>query len=141
MYLLDINVWLALTFQAHVHHATAKSWFDSLAVDQRCHFCRHTQLGFLRLANNPKALPQVAVTQDAAWKLYDTIMAMSKVEFAAEPANLESIWRQFAQRVQHAPNLWADAYLAAFAVSGNFDLVTFDAGFKQFPGLALTILS
>ena len=47
----DINVWLALTFDSHVHHRIAKNWFDGL-TDEVCYFCRLTQQGFLRLASN-----------------------------------------------------------------------------------------
>jgi hypothetical protein len=44
MHLPDINVWLALTFDSHVHHPAAKVWFDALA-DEHCFFCRMTQQG------------------------------------------------------------------------------------------------
>jgi predicted nucleic acid-binding protein len=79
MHLPDINVWLALTFVAHVHHNSAQSWFDGLPGDRRCYFCRFTQQGFLRLANNAKVFPQAAVTQDLAWKLYDTIFPIHEL--------------------------------------------------------------
>jgi toxin-antitoxin system PIN domain toxin len=95
MYLPDINVWLALTFITHIHHQSAQSWFDSLAGDRRCYFCRFTQHGFLRLANNPKVFAQAAVPQDLAWKLYDTIVSDPRIEVASEPVLLEPIWRQF----------------------------------------------
>jgi predicted nucleic acid-binding protein len=37
--------------------------------------------------------------------------------------------------------LWADAYLAAFAMSAGHQLVTTDKGFKQFKGLDVLVLS
>ena len=52
----DINFWLGLVFDTHLHHTAAKSWFDQL-TDEVCFFCRVTQYGFLRLANNPKVSP------------------------------------------------------------------------------------
>ncbi len=100
MYLPDINVWLALAFAAHVHHRSARRWFDALPENCRCLFCRLTQHGFLRLANNPKAFPQIAVTQAEAWKLYDALVSNLRIEFAAEPPMLETIWRQFTQLPQ-----------------------------------------
>ena len=39
MQLPDINFWLALAFQSHEHHASAKAWMQS-AADQSCCFCR-----------------------------------------------------------------------------------------------------
>ena len=55
MYLLDVNVWLALAFDTHVHHTVAKNWFDGLPTG-RFVFCRMTQQGFLRLATDPRVL-------------------------------------------------------------------------------------
>lgn len=52
MFLPDVNVWLALTFDSHHHHPDAKKWFDALP-GQICFFCRMTQQGFLRLSTNP----------------------------------------------------------------------------------------
>jgi toxin-antitoxin system PIN domain toxin len=113
MYLPDINVWLALAFIAHAQHPRARAWFNGLAENHRCFFCRFTQQGFLRLANNPRAFPQVAITQTEAWKLYDSFLANPRIDVASEPPMLESMWRQFTQLPQFSPQLWSDAYLAA----------------------------
>jgi hypothetical protein len=56
IYLADVNLWLALAFESHVHHASAAAWFRGLASTDSCAFCRMTQQGFLRLSTNPKAL-------------------------------------------------------------------------------------
>lgn len=37
--------------------------------------------------------------------------------------------------------LWMDAYLAAFALSGGYQLITTDGGFRQFSGLDLLVLN
>jgi predicted nucleic acid-binding protein len=37
--------------------------------------------------------------------------------------------------------VWNDAYLAAFAKAGKYEVVTFDKAFAQFPGIRYTILS
>ena len=42
MLLPDVNVWLALTFDSHVHHPAAKAWFDALS-GELCFFCRYTK--------------------------------------------------------------------------------------------------
>lgn len=140
MHLPDINVWLALAFPAHVHHLPAQAWFGAVPADRPCHFCRLSQLGFLRLANNPKVFPAAAVAQDQAWKLYDLLLVNPRVGFAVEPAGLETIWRSFTQSSQFAPNAWADAYLAAFAIAGGYELVTFDKAFTRYTGLTVTVL-
>lgn len=66
MFLPDVNLWLALAFESHVHHLSARDWFDAVA-DDSCLFCRLTQQGFLRLATNPKAFGDEAVSLSAAW--------------------------------------------------------------------------
>jgi len=141
MFLPDVNVWVALAFTAHVHHGSARAWFASVPDDRRCHFCRLTQMGFLRIANNPAAVPYSAVTQDQAWKLYDHFLSHPRVDFADEPAGLEPRWRQLARLPQFSPKVWNDAYLAAFAQVGGFEVVTFDQGFTQYKATGCTILS
>ena len=56
-----------------------------------------------------------------------------RVELASEPANVEIPWRKFTQGQSFSPKVWNDAYLAAFADSGNLEVVTFDKGFAQYP--------
>jgi toxin-antitoxin system PIN domain toxin len=92
-YLPDINLWLALVFQSHVHHVRAASWFEGI-VDDHCAFCRLTQQGFLRLATNPKAFGDEAVPMDDAWKLYDALCSDPRVTWADEPMDVESSWRK-----------------------------------------------
>jgi uncharacterized protein len=75
MLLPDINVWLALTFDSHIHHPAAKAWFDNLASDAVCLFCRLTQQGFLRLATNSSIFGKHALTLSDAWQKYDLLMS------------------------------------------------------------------
>src|SRR5947209_8537502 len=96
MLLPDVNVWLALTFDSHVHHPAAKNWFDALS-DQVCFFCRMTQQGFLRLATNQKAFGVHALTLGQAWQEYDIFQSDARVSYADEPANLETHWRNWTQ--------------------------------------------
>lgn len=135
----DINVWLALTFDQHVHHLTAKNWAKGVRGDV-IRFCRFTQQGFLRLATNPKVMGEQTVSLVDAWKLYDAILTDERIEFAAEPTNIEMTWRQMTQVDAKTPNTWSDAYLAAFSVASGYELVTFDRGFAKFAGLAWTKL-
>ena len=93
MHLPDINVWLALTFDSHLHHPAAKTWFDALGNDALCFFCRLTQQGFLRLATNPSVFGKDAVTLPDAWQKYAVFLSDPRVAFAGEPAGLETQWR------------------------------------------------
>jgi toxin-antitoxin system PIN domain toxin len=140
MYLPDVNVWLAMTFRAHIHHVAAKAWFDALGSEVCC-FCRLTQQGFLRLATNRRAFPADAVQMDDAWRLYDTLLCDPRVGFAAEPAGIEAKWRTFTASRQFSPQVWNDAYPAAFAIAANWELVSFDQGLKVYAGLKCRILT
>lgn len=140
MYLPDINFWLALAFSGHQHSGSAKLWLDAVPADRRCYFCRLTQLGFLRLATNPKSNPLQVRTLSQAWIVYDDTRLDPRVGYALEPDGLENDWRQRTQLGTFSHNVWNDAYLAAFAIAGKYELVTFDKGFARYPGLTYTLL-
>jgi toxin-antitoxin system PIN domain toxin len=139
MFLPDVNVWLALTFDSHTHHPDAKTWFDGL-TDEVCFFCRMTQQGFLRLATNRQVFGTNALTLDEAWQSYDTYRSDPRTSFADEPANVETPWRTFTHGQSFSHHVWNDAYLAAYAQAGGYEVVTFDKGFHQYPSIACTIL-
>jgi toxin-antitoxin system PIN domain toxin len=103
--------------------------------------CRLTQLGLLRLATNPQAFGDEAVTLADAWRLYDAILADPRIFFADEPPNLLPLWRGFTDRQTFSPKVWNDAYLAAFASVATCELITFDRGFSQYAGLPVSVLS
>ena len=140
MFLPDINLWLALAFESHFHHDSAKRWFDG-SPSGSFYFCRLTQPRFLRLASNPKVFQEDAVSLSRAWDLYDVIMSDPRVTFVDESENVESYWRAYTRRPTFSPNIWSDAYLAAFARAAGLELITFDKGFAQYKSLSCTILS
>jgi len=140
MFLPDINVWLALAFDSHLHHRAAQNWFDALS-EQVCFFCRMTQQGFLRLATDANIVGKRAVTLPRAWRMYDDYLSDARVAFAAEPDSIETHWRAWTQRRSRSPKIWNDAYLAAFARAAQLQVVTFDKGFAQFKDLNCLILA
>jgi uncharacterized protein len=140
MLLPDINVWLAMAFDGHESHSVAKKWFDALSTGT-CNFCRMTQQGFLRMATNPKAFGTNSLTLVGAWQAYDAFRSDPRMAYCEEPANVETVWRTFTGGKTFSPHVWNDAYLAAFAISANLEIVTFDKGFRKFEGLPCTILS
>lgn len=134
MYLPDVNVWIALAFEAHSLHPAAKVWFDGIG-DESCTFCRLTQQGFLRLATNPKAIGEDVLTLNEAWALYDSIVGDPRIRLEPEPVGIEATWRTFTQGDTFSTKVWSDAYLAAFAKTSGLRLVTCDKGFHRYSGL------
>lgn len=128
----DINVWIALTVERHVHHTRAIKWFDSIGGPGRLFFCRFTQLGFLRLLTLEAVMGlQEVMAQAEAWKTYDRWLQDERIGFLDEPPEIESAFRALTQSCQAAPKDWADSYLAAFAMSAQLTLVTFDQAFSS----------
>ena len=67
----------------------------------------------------------------------DDMMVDDRFSYWDEPNGLLLKLRLFTKGYPFSPKLWQDAYLAAFAMAGNLQLVTFDAGFQKFEGLSL----
>lgn len=139
-HLPDINVWLAMAIDSHVHHPAAKAWFDGVPDTEVCYFCRLTQLGFLRLATNPSVLGKHTLRLPDAWQKYDLLLSDARVAFTQEPVDLEKHWRAFTQSRSFSPQVWNDAYLAGFALAANLNVVTFDKAFTQYSNVSCTIL-
>ena len=76
----------------------------------------------------------------AAWKKLQQFLALPEVNCLAEPPGLDERLGDFCNLGRTSPNLWTDAYLAAFARCAGLRLVTFDQGFSRFKGLELLIL-
>lgn len=54
-----------------------------------------------------------------AWRVYEELLNDERVSFAEEPIDIEVAWRAFTRHRSFSTNVWADAYLAAFAVIRN----------------------
>ena len=139
MHLPDINVWLALAFDAHAHHRRAAEWFGALP-QRSCAFCRFTQVGFLRLATNPAVMKDDAVTMGDAWNCYDTLLKDDRVCFVTEPAGLEQHWRRHTRKSRYSHRVWNDAYLVSFAEAAGLTTVSFDGGFRDYGSVRPLIL-
>lgn len=126
----DINVWVALTHAGHVHHDIARDWFNTLRPDTRFHFCRFTQLGFLRLLTAEAVMGDDVMHQPEAWAVYDRWMEDARVGFLEEPPGIDRRFRSLTRLKTASPKVWTDAYLTAFADTSQLTIVTFDRGFR-----------
>jgi toxin-antitoxin system PIN domain toxin len=134
IFLPDVNFWIALAFDHHLHHPAALGWVNGSSYDALA-FCRMAQQGLLRLATN-----RTVLTMAQAWAMNDEIVSDPSVLVVPEPAGIEPHWRRLTRAKQPSTHLWNDAFLAAFAIAGDFEIVTFDRGFKQFGLSRCTIL-
>ncbi len=137
----DINVLLPLAYDGHTHHAAALAWLGSIQQDGDIILCRLNQLGLLRLLNNPVAMGQDVQGGSEVWNAWDAFLADERFRFSHEPEGFEVQLRSLTSTFAHQPKRWQDACLAAFAIAADVELVTFDVGFRAFPGLRHRILS
>ena len=135
----DINVWVALAYDGHVHHGAARAWFESVTAGGAA-FCRITQLGLLRLITHPKVMGEAVQSQRKAWAVYDALRSDERVTYLPEPPGLEAQWRRMSASGHPRTKGWTDAYLAAFAAAQGLRLVTFDQGFRALAGLEKLLL-
>jgi toxin-antitoxin system PIN domain toxin len=144
MGLVDSNVWLALALSKHRFHSAARPWLCRQSANQPAAFCRSTQQSFLRLLTTDAVFTTYgipALSNRSAWSVYEGFRADKRIIWIEEPRGLEAMWKQLAAGRQNSPKLWMDAYLAAFAITGDLTLVSTDRGFKQSKELELVVLA
>ncbi len=82
-----------------------------------------------------------AFTNQGAWQAYEALLSDDRIAYVPnEPEGIDDHWRHYASHPMSSPKLWMDAYLAAFARAGGYQMVTTDAAFRQFDGLDLLVL-
>ncbi len=121
----DLNVWLALLLEDHVHRTIARRWWDS-DRSELIGFVRFTQIGVLRLLTTPAAMNGKPLTMPEAWAAYDRLFSDDRVAFVGEPDSVEGSFREYAREHRASPKLWADAWLLAFAEQAGGKVITFD---------------
>ena len=122
---LDANVWLTLVWDRHEQSDAARSWFEQ-AEDGRFLFCRFTQITVLRLMTTAAVMGADVRTMKGAWEIWDQIASDDRVEFLAEPDDLEPRFRKNSRLTSPSPKVWAYAYLLALVQAVGLTLVTFD---------------
>lgn len=145
--LLDVNIWLALTFSSHPAQKQAQELYQAATSATPICFCRSTQQSYLRLITNQtiwQGYGSKPIHTAKALELLGELMAQPEVEFLDEPDGVWNVWRDLALLDKHkaSPKMWMDAYLAAFAMCGRISLATLDADFEKYQprGLDLILL-
>lgn len=138
--LCDVNVLIAIVDANQSFHSKANHWLNSIDKPGDIVVCRFSQLALLRLLSNPSVMGSDVMTLKQAWSIFDTMMSDERFSFCAESSNVESHFRKLTDHIKNSHKLIQDAYLAAFALSMDMKVVTFDKGFKHFTGVNVNIL-
>jgi uncharacterized protein len=139
IWLLDSNVWAALTIDRHEHHGKALRWFDRAPDDRSTCFCRMTQNSFLRLISSERIFREDAVSNREAIAIYSRFRSDPRIGWIDEPAGLETVWLKAATHPSPSPKRWMDGYLFAYALLSSAVIVTFDGGFRQYQSRGLKV--
>jgi predicted nucleic acid-binding protein len=68
------------------------------------------------------------------------LLTDEREEYVEEPRGLDEVLPALFRYRRPSGKLLADAYLAAFAECSGLGLVTFDAGFREYPGTEVQLL-
>lgn len=71
----------------------------------------------------------------SAWSVYARLLASDRFSFVLEPFGLDATWAELCRPFGVSPKVVMDAYLAAFAKTGGYRLVSMDEGFAQYSGI------
>ncbi len=125
----DSNVWIALLWDRHLQSERARKWFEA-AGEEQFFFCRFTQITVLRLLTTESVMGGDTKTMSGAWKVWDRVLADTRISLLAEPHDIEEEFRSHSRLSSQSPKMWADAYLLAFAVAAGLKFVTFDRALR-----------
>jgi len=137
--LCDINVLLALIAERHLHHTRCCAWWQTRDPTSPLLICREVQSALLRLLCTPAVMGPEVRSLPQAWAVYGALLQCGGFARVLEPRGVDVVWERLCRPFGHAPKVVSDAYLAAFAITGPFTLVTLDKAFAKFEGLSFLI--
>ena len=125
--LLDVNVLIALAWPNHVHHVTARAWFEE---HRRAGWatCPLTEAGFVRVSCN-RAVVRHNVTPLDAITVLDRLTQLESHVFWPLDRSILHLPQSIGARLQGYRQV-TDAVLLAAAIQRNGQLATLDAGMK-----------
>jgi len=124
VYLLDINVLVALSWANHEQHEAASSWFRT---HQRSGWatCPLTQAGFVRVSSNPRVFPD-APPPAKVLEILETNLSHPAHRFWKLDIGLGDAVSPFADRFAGHQQT-TDAYLLGLAIHKSGILASFDS--------------
>jgi predicted nucleic acid-binding protein len=128
VYLLDVNVVLALLDQAHVHNQVVEKWFDT--PDLQWALCAFTEAGVVQYFTRPKTGD---VSMEQATSMLASLKQQPGYHFQPILADWQTLTAPFSKRL-HGYRQVTDAYLLGLAVSEGLTLATFDKAILHMAG-------
>lgn len=127
-YLLDVNVFLALLTENHIHHQLVTAWFTTPNLWWA--ICPFTEAGFIRNATAPR-LDQITVSEATA-----VLARMARepgYHYVPITVGWQTLCSPFFSRLYGTKQI-TDAYLLGLAVRDGLVLVTMDKAMLHLAG-------
>ena len=118
-FLLDVNLLMALLWENHEQHQTARAWLRRVTAFATCPV---SQLGFARVSSHP--LLGYSLLPDQAFGVLRRFLADSRHRFV--PDDLNCTDRVVRTDLMGGANQVTDHYLVALARQHGLTLATFD---------------
>ena len=128
LFLLDVNVLIALAWPNHPFHQSAVTRLTRRERHQWA-TCLLTQAAFVRLSSNPTVIPGAKSPSEAGDMLGRLVDDPNHVFLEAKTKRLEQL-QELLQRC-HGANQVNDAFLIWLAVSHRASLLTFDSPLRH----------
>ena len=127
-YLLDVNVFLALVAENHIHHRLVTTWFNTPGLQWA--LCSFTEAGFLRNATASRA-GQISMSEATA--ILARMAEQPGYHYLPITTDWQTLCSPFFTRLYGTKQV-TDAYLLGLAVQSGMVLVTMDKGISHLAG-------
>lgn len=128
IFLLDVNVLIALFWPKHAQHEAAKNWFEKHRKNGWA-TCPLTEAGFVRITSNP-AFSTHSLRPTVAMKLLRENTEAEDHQFWPADFEVDAVNSIFGARMVSHQNV-TDAYLLTLAIKRGGALATFDTGIQK----------
>lgn len=133
---VDANVLLYAVNADSQHHDASRRWLDhALSGRDTVGFTWLALLAFVRISTKTGLFPNPLSPEDAVEQVRAWLAAPGARLVSPSPAHLSTLAHTL-QSVGTGGNLVSDAHLAAIALEQRGTVVSYDADFSRFPGLA-----
>ncbi len=126
--LADVNVLVALVWEAHIHHAATRRWYAALGAETWA-TTPVTQTGFVRVSSNPAAVGEALAVREAVAVLAALIKTPSHRFLPDDAGFVDNALVPHERLVGHRQV--TDAHLLGIARRHGARVVTFDRAMTE----------
>ena len=135
----DVNVVINAEIPSSERHELARNWFDIAANGREpVSIPEMVLLGFVRISTG-SGVKDNRITPTRALEVCDVLRRMPAFAPITEGPRHWPLFREIVLTSGISGPDITDAYLAAFALENDATFVTFDRGFRRFPGLRVFV--